>query len=228
MTGFSTMDDKNPHNICTWNDNADCSDCSLHGKLICKWEGKRLAGFAAIALPALIASGFGVHITGRLTGNWSFLTVYVAFLILFFTVIEARILCRHCPFYTRSGRIIRCHANHGLPKVWEYDPSPMSRFEKTSLLLCFAFFGLFPILTEAYGMWTLYTDPSSTGLMRLSMLGIVTTNLVTVIAFLYLLSLFYCPHCVNFSCPLNGVPDSLVREYLDCNPVMKKAWEAKG
>ncbi len=186
-----------------------------------------MAGFTAIAMPALITSLFGMYITGRITGNWSFLTAYIAFLVLFFTVVEARILCRHCPFYARSGRTIRCHANHGLPKVWEYDPSPMSRFEKTSLLLCFAFFGLFPILTGAYGMWTLYADPSSAGLMRLSMLGITIINLATVVAFLYLLRLFYCPQCVNFSCPLNGVPDGLVREYLDCNPVMKKAWEAK-
>lgn len=219
------MVDKNPHDICTWEDEADCDNCNLRGKLICKWEGKRLAGFAAIALPALITSLFGMYITGRITGNWSFLTAYVAFLVLFFTVVEARILCRHCPFYARGGRTIRCHANHGLPKVWGYDPSPLNGFEKKSLLLCFAFFGLFPILTEAYGLRALYADPSSTGLIRLGMLGITTTNLVTVVAFLYTLSLFYCPQCVNFSCPLNRVPEELVEEYLDGNPVMKKAWE---
>lgn len=184
-------------------------------------------GFAVIALPAMITSGLGMYITGKLTESWGLLTGYVAFLILFFTFIEARILCRHCPYYARDGSTIRCHANHGLPRVWRYDPAPMDRFEKTSLLLCFAFLGLFPILAEAYGLWGLYSDPSSDGMMRLATLGLMVTNMATVMAFLYILILFYCTRCVNFSCPLNRVPEDLVDEYLDRNPVMKEAWEAR-
>lgn len=221
------MSDEYKHHLCTWDEDADCDNCVLQGKLICKWDWRRLAGFAAIILPAMIAMGFGMYITCKLTESWEFLTVYAAFLMLFFTVIEARILCRHCPFYARSGSTIRCHANHGLPRVWEYDPTPMDRFEKTSLMLCFAFFGLFPILTEAYGLWNLYSDPSSNGLMRLAMLGITVTNIATMIAFLYLLTLFYCPQCINFSCPLNRVSEDIMEEYLDRNPVMKKTWEIR-
>jgi hypothetical protein len=46
------MVDKKPHDIYTWEDEADCYNCALLGKLICKWEGKRLAGFAGIYLPS--------------------------------------------------------------------------------------------------------------------------------------------------------------------------------
>ncbi len=37
-----------------------------------------------------------------------------------------------------------------------------------------------------------------------------------------------CSRCVNFSCPLNLVPNDVVDEFLGRNPVMRKAWEEKG
>jgi hypothetical protein len=39
---------------------------------------------------------------------------------------------------------------------------------------------------------------------------------------------YFCSKCVNFSCPLNHVPKSMVDEYLERNPVMKEAWEKSG
>ena len=37
-----------------------------------------------------------------------------------------------------------------------------------------------------------------------------------------------CTRCVNFSCPLNGVPKHIVDDYLHRNPIMRQTWEAKG
>ena len=37
-----------------------------------------------------------------------------------------------------------------------------------------------------------------------------------------------CVRCVNFSCPLNGVPKEVVDAYLRYNPPMREAWEATG
>lgn len=42
------------------------------------------------------------------------------------------------------------------------------------------------------------------------------------------LILAVCPHCVNFSCPLNRVPRRVVDAYLARNPVMREAWERCG
>lgn len=219
------MGDENPHEICTWDDDSDCSDCALDGRLFCKWEAKRLPGFAALILPFVVTTGFGMILTGSLTGNWVPQAVYAVFILLFFTVVETRLLCRHCPYYARSGRTIRCHANYGLPKVWQYQPEPMNRKEKTCLIICLIFVGLYPFLTEAYGVWFLYSNYGSHGLIPLlGLTGIAITNVATAMSFLYLLIQFYCPHCVNFSCPLNKVPEGFVQEYLDKNPVMKNAW----
>jgi hypothetical protein len=34
--------------------------------------------------------------------------------------------------------------------------------------------------------------------------------------------------CIDFSCPVNAVPQSVVDAYLRRNPVMREAWEASG
>ena len=37
-----------------------------------------------------------------------------------------------------------------------------------------------------------------------------------------------CSRCINFSCPLNGVPKSVVDRYLLRNPVLLEAWKSQG
>jgi hypothetical protein len=37
-----------------------------------------------------------------------------------------------------------------------------------------------------------------------------------------------CAKCINFSCPLNRVPKEVVDDFLNRNPIMKKAWEKAG
>ncbi len=223
------MSDENPHEICTWDDESDCGSCVLNGKLLCKWEAKRLLKFAALAVLFMITTGFGMILTGSLTGNWIPQIVYAILVFLFFTVIETRLLCRHCPYYSRGGWTIRCFANHGLPKVWRFQPEPMNRLEKTSLMVCFTFFGFYPILTEALGAWSLYTDYGSyLSAPLLWLIGITIANVAAAISFFYLLNRLYCPRCVNFSCPFNKVPGDMVKEYLKKNPSMRDGWYKRG
>ena len=52
---------KNPHNICTLNENSACASCGIKGKLACKWDISNEAGIplpetSAIANPALFWS----------------------------------------------------------------------------------------------------------------------------------------------------------------------------
>lgn len=93
--------------------------------------------------------------------------IVFAILLLFFTVIEIRILCRHCPYDARSGLTIRCFANYGLPTFWRYQPEPMNGFEKTGLIICFLFIGFIPIFTEAYAVWFLSSSYRPYGLALL-------------------------------------------------------------
>ncbi|MCW4036215.1 MAG: hypothetical protein NWE75_03390, partial [Candidatus Bathyarchaeota archaeon] len=60
------------------------------------------------------------------------------------------------------------------------------------------------------------------------LIRIAIANVAAAISFFYLLNRFYCPRCVNFSCPFNKVPGDMVEEYLGNNPAMKDAWSKRG
>jgi hypothetical protein len=53
-------------------------------------------------------------------------------------------------------------------------------------------------------------------------------GLVSAASFGYLLYREICSRCVNFSCPLNNVPDEVREAYLENNPVMGEAWKKAG
>ena len=105
----------------------------------------------------------------------------------------------------------------------------MNKLEKTILVLFFSFVVLFPVLIEAYGIWLMSVSYAEFGLYALlGMIGVTVATLVAGLQFLYILMYHFCSKCVNFYCPLNRVPKSMVDEYLARNPVMKEAWERSG
>lgn len=186
-------------------------------------------GFLLLALPYMIIAFFGVVVTGILTGVWWMLIAYVVFFFVFFGILEIRILCSHCPYYAENSKILHCFANHGTPKFWRYHPEPLNSFEKISSITGFFIFGGFPLLSQAYGILFLAVHYKEYALVALlGLIGIAVATLLTAISFFSVLSIYYCPNCVNFSCPLNKVPKSMVDEYLERNPVMKEAWEKSG
>ena len=63
------MKSKNPHNICTWDEQANCASCSIKGELHCKWDRRVLNGFYAASFPPLIIAIMGMVIVGILTGG---------------------------------------------------------------------------------------------------------------------------------------------------------------
>jgi len=143
----------------------------------------------------------------------------LAFVVLFFTVIEIRVLCRHCPFYSRGGSFLRCYANHGLPKIWSFQPRPANLLEQATLILSFLLMGGAPILIELNGLAILHGTTS-----RQIYTGLTYASILTIVGFFTLLGLHFCPRCVNFSCPFNRTPCELRQKYLDRNPVMGEAW----
>jgi len=223
------VNNKNPHHICTWDENASCNECDNKDVLQCKWSLKGLMGFLLPALAFCLLAIFGMVLTGILTKLWWPLIAFGGFCIFFFVFFEIRILCSHCPYYARSGWTLHCLANHGIFKLWRYHPEPMNRFEKTSLVICLLIFGLFPLGTQVYGVWIAASQYSILGLWSLlAMVGMMGATLLTLIAFFTVPLTFICPRCVNFSCPFNRVGKKQVDAYLRRNPVMREAWENKG
>ena len=114
---------------CTWDEEADCMNCTIEGKLDCRWNRSLLMRFYKGGSLAMISGGVGLLSVGFLV-SWLPLIIYVAFWIFFFGFFEIRVLCSHCPYYTEEGRILHCLANHGTIKLWDYHPEPMNIFEK--------------------------------------------------------------------------------------------------
>ena len=48
---------------------------------------------------------------------------------------NARPLCRHCPYWASRRRILKCHGNSGVAKIWPFDPSPMGVSGKLQLVV---------------------------------------------------------------------------------------------
>lgn len=219
----------NTNIICMWDKLADCVTCNINLELNCKWDKKLLTGFLVGAFSYMIIGLLGMVVTGILTGVWWPIIAIIAFLPIFFIFIEIRVLCSHCPFYAEDSTILHCLANHGVPKLWGYRPEPLNTVEKIIFLVGALFFGAFPFITQIYGIWVLVDHFEAYDIIALlGLIGIALATLLAALTFFSSLIIHYCPKCVNFSCPLNRVPKSLINNYLERNPIMKAAWEQSG
>ncbi len=212
---------------CTWNENSDCANCNIKGKLDCKWQNHLLLRFYKGAGPLMVFAIIGFIIIG-LNVSWIPTLIYIGFWVFFFGFFEIKVLCSHCPYYAEEGRVLHCLANHGTIKVWAYNPNPMNSFEKFGFFAGALFFVFFPVLVEIYGLMEIYRLSIGSDLLIYSLLGLIILGLIGGIFFFYILQRNICPKCVNFSCPLNRVPKKIVDAYLNKNPVMKKAWLESG
>ncbi len=186
----------------------DCLSCSLVGQLMCSYEPRYLLLFLAGFLFVLIPAVFGIIRAGFAL----MLIPWLIFAVFFLQVWENRILCSHCPYYATEGRILRCHANYGLLKLWKYNPAPMSRSEQIQVLIGIVIMVGFPLPLLFLGQQYILCVVTILGIIIFA--GVLIGKL--------------CPKCLNFSCPLNRVPKDKVDAFLRRNPNMKKAWEAKG
>lgn len=226
-----TIKEKNVQNdkclTCTWDEESDCLNCKINGKLNCKWDVKLLLKVYTILLPSMLLGFLGFIIVG-LHVSWIPLLIDIIFWILFFFIIEIRIICSHCPYYTKEGKFLHCLANHGLPKLWAYHPEPMNIFEKLGFLGGAVFFVLFPVVTDLYGLFILWNQYNTVDITITTLTGLALLSSIAGVYFFTAVRRNVCPKCVNFSCPLNKVPKEIVDAYLENNPVMKEAWETAG
>ena len=204
MTSCRQQSARNPYQLCTWEPEESCRECSLAGKLNCRMNWRDLAHFAAIFFPALLAASAGLIRAGF---SWALLA-WVGYQLFFFNIWEARVLCRHCPLYARDGMILHCPANHGVIKIWTFDPEPMSRSEQIQFLVGAGILVLFPFPFLILG--------GEAWLVLLTFVGVSN--------FCYRLIKNICPRCINFSCPLNRVPQQVKRAFLDRNTQLAGSW----
>lgn len=193
---------------CTSQPLANCGDCQMKGRLLCRFDRNDMLHFFMIILPYA-----AVVISGAIRAGYGiYLLLWLTYSLSFFFIWEAYILCRHCPFWAEPGRVLHCHANYGVIKIWKYQPGPMSRSERIQFILGALIWIGFPFPLLLLGREYL-----------LSFIG-----LCAAISAVYLLKKNVCSRCVNFSCPLNNVPKPLVDAYLRRNPQMRSAWENAG
>lgn len=216
--------------VCTWDINADCNHCRLHGNLNCKWKKSHLIYFLQGFLPVFILQFIPMVAISYIHSTLWPALAYILFYPVVLGVFELRFLCSHCPFYNQEGRVLHCLANHGLLKLWKFHPGPMNKFERflMRLLVGVMFIG-FPLLIYGYllGHMLIHAELFST----LSILLTGGMFLATASTEFFNVKTFYkdiCSKCVNFSCPFNNVPRNFVDAYLKRNPVMLEAWEKSG
>ncbi len=213
---------------CIADENSNCTECEIRGKLICFVEKKFANRFTLsnsvyrlLAIAILIFSGLMI-------GHWWMVISYVAVLLLTFLVLEPRLLCSHCPYYEKKGRFLKCWALRGMPKLWKYRPEPMNRTEKIIMLIFGSFIDLFPFVGAVWGLIFFglnYNDYLFAGIPL-----VICTFLFMVVAgyFSRVLLGNACKKCANFSCSMNKVPKELIDKFLEQNPKMKEVWISCG
>lgn len=218
---------------CTWLPETNCGEkgCRLRGALACRWnpdEYNFLMGIVQTP-PALIMT-FTLVLVGVATGNWWCMALFAWIIIMWPLGLETLVLCRHCPYFTDSGKTLTCWALRYFRKWWSYSPRPLRGWEKFVVVcLLFGLPSLWPIGWALYGIYHIAVNYHAFGLVALlGMIGACFATAVSSLQFFLILWARACNRCVNFSCPFNTVPPETVDAYLELNPVMKEAWVRSG
>jgi hypothetical protein len=224
------MGNTNPYGICTWDDEVECLDCELRFELGCRLDMSEFQFFIVNQIPNLTLAVFGLVLVRVVTGAWWPLIAFgAACIVLWVLGLETRVLCSHCPYWAEESKTLHCWALTGSPKIWRYRPGPLAAWEKATFLAFLSFLLVFPPIAEGYAIWTMAADGAAFGVYALlGMVGVTLATILTGAQFFYILKSRFCTRCVNFSCPLNHVPQAMVDTYLAHNPVMREAWEKSG
>ena len=181
----------------------DCSGCTVADQVHCHFRPAELVHFLVICMPTFLVGGAAV-----LHAGWTPFLIWLAVVFGFFGLVEIRVMCSHCPHYAEEGKTLKCWANHGSPKLWKYRPGPMSTAETTVFFGGLVAVWGYPLAFFVLGgLWLLL------GLYLLLTAGFFMT-----------LKMFLCTQCMNFACPLNGVPDPVRVKFFERNPVVAEAW----
>ena len=221
------MSEKHLEKNCIADPNSDCDSCELNGQLICRFEKSFVCKFVItntfyriIAILNLIFAGI------ILNQMWIVYTYFVIVLLIFF-IIEPRLLCTHCPYYEKEGKFLKCWALRGMPKLWKYRPQPITKVEKSSMLVIGMYIDLFPYVGIIWGIIGFFLQTPEERVASIFVICLIIVAIIfTILVYYFGMQLIgeNCKKCPNFSCAMNKTPDSLKDKFLDKNPKMKKAW----
>lgn len=174
-----------------------CADCALSGRVHCHFRVRDFVSFMAIALPSLFLAAWAI---ARFRSV--FLYAWVALCILFFGLVETRVLCSHCPHYAEPSPLLRCWANWGTPKLWRNRSGALSGLERAILYAGFAavWGSPLPFVHVSFGWQGLLVYAIATG------------------GFFAVLRWAFCSRCINVHCPMNRVPAVIRERFLLLNP----------
>jgi hypothetical protein len=174
-----------------------CTGCPVGEELHCHFRFRDLAHFLLISAPSFLLGGAGIY---RVSG-WM-LALWFLMIMGYFGFLEIRVMCSHCPHYAEPGRTLRCWANYGAMKLWQYRPGPMSMGEKilflAGLIAIFGYAPLFMLLSREWFLLFVYV--------------------VVVAGYFMTVTMFFCTQCTNFACPLNSVEGGIRAQFRERNP----------
>ena len=218
------------NSLCTWKEDSSCLECDIPEDLLCRWDRKRVLKFYGIYMLFTLPSWYGLIMLRSWGGIGALVLTYLVFSIVYFIFIEMLVLCSHCPYYNRKGKLLYCQSSkHGMPKIWKYKPGPLNKIEKAVTIIGMIVFLGFPTVAISVGLGIVWSGGIVVEVWKLS--SILILDVLTVIFginFVFILKKKVCSKCINFSCPLNTVSKELVDAYLKKNPVMREAWEKAG
>ena len=213
---------------CIADENSNCIECELNGELICFVDKKFANQFTIGNITYRVLAIMIFILSGLLIGHWWMLISYVSILLLTFVIIEPRLLCSHCPFYEKEGKCLKCWALRGMPKLWKYRPEPISRTEKTIMLVFGTYIDLFPFVGMIWGIIHFGYNVDEN---LVKGIGLVITSVLFLVVVAYFSKVLLgnnCKKCANFSCAMNKVPKEVIDSFLNKNPKMKDAWIKAG
>jgi hypothetical protein len=98
---------RNPYDICTWKQGAECSGCDLRFELGCRVDKRVFQFFTVSQIPNLALSVFGLVLVGVVTRTWWPLIAFgAACTVLWGLGLETRVLCSHCPFWAEESKTL--------------------------------------------------------------------------------------------------------------------------
>jgi hypothetical protein len=195
------LDDNKPLYTC---DEVTCKNCNVKSKVTCHFNMKSIMRFFIMAAPSFIIAGIGIYLF-----NYILMIPWIAFILLYFGLIEIRVMCSHCPHYAEPEiKTLKCWANYGCLKIWRYRPGPMSLPEKILFFSGIVVMFLYPIVIMAISKQFI--------LLSILVLYIIIGG--------YLMHNYMCKKCMNFACPLNSVTRETRDKFLKHNSIICKAW----
>lgn len=195
------LDNNKPLNTC---DEKTCNNCNVRSLVSCHFNMKLLIRFFIIAVPCFIIAGIGICLF-----HYLFIIPWIAFLLLYFGLIEIRVMCSHCPHYAEpETKALKCWANYGSPKIWRYRPGLMSLSEKIVFFSGLVIIFLYPIVIMAISK------------------QIILLSAYVLYIFIggYFMHNYMCKKCMNFACPLNSVTQETREKFMKHNSIISNAW----